>query len=41
MLSNVDDVAEVIVIMAIFPLSMVLSYPPMRVIIGQTPIVTG
>jgi hypothetical protein len=39
--SVVDDVAEVVVIMTIFSLPAVLSYPPMCIVVGQTPVATS
>jgi hypothetical protein len=36
----IDDVAEVITIMTIFPQSVVLSYPLTRIIVGQTSVAT-
>jgi hypothetical protein len=37
----IDDIVEVVTIAVVFPLSVVLSYSPTRIIIGQTPIVVG
>jgi hypothetical protein len=39
--SVVDDVAEVVVIMTIFSLPAVLSYPLMCIVVGQTPVATS